>query len=128
LPFTLRGEVIHTGTIYPGVSGWWMGLAGEISDRAGNPVFDVQIKIWDGEGYVQIRRPNEWPETALKYQSAFGGSKAWWEQFLPINCIVRKTYHVQVLRDGVGVSPIVTVETMGDCSKGLIIINFQKNY
>jgi hypothetical protein len=130
-PFSLRGDPIHTEQLlYPGANSWWSGLAGEVSDRDGNPVTDVQIKVWDDAGRVWQVTPGDASRYTEKYNTAYGsgGTFAWWEQVLEASCQQSMPVHVQVIRDGQAVTGPVTVQTSGDCKKNLILIHFQKNY
>jgi len=129
-PFSLRADPIHTEQLlYPGATGWWSGLAGEVSDRDGNPVTDVQIKIWDDSGHVWQVTPGDASRYTEQYGTAYGGggTYAWWEQVLEASCQQVIPVHVQVIRNGEAVTGVVDVETSGDCKKNLILIYFQKN-
>ena len=128
-PFYLNGEPTHTSQIiYPNVSTWWLGLAGEVTDPNGAAITSVQIKIWDGEGWESYQTPGANGDVIRNYRSYFGGSTAWWEQFVPFNCKQTKTFHLQVIQDGKAVSSEVKVEHTGDCAKNLIIVNFKRRY
>lgn len=124
-PFYLDGEPIHTSqTLYEGVGGWWLGLAGEVTDPNGSSITSVQIKLWDGEGWESFQTPG----SRQDYRPKYGGGTSWWEQFVPFNCSLIKTFYLQVVQNGVGVSPVVKVEHGGDCSQNLIMINFKRRY
>lgn len=117
-----------TQTIYEGTDGWWMGLAGEVTDPNGAAITTVEIKVWDGEGWESSQVPGARTDVVSNYRVKFGGSTAWWEQFVPFSCYEPKTYYVQVIQNGVGVSPAVKVEHGEDCSQNLILINFKRRY
>ncbi len=132
-PFSLYWDPIYTSQrLYanqkPGE--WWTGVAGEITDRKGKPVPDEIVRIWDDRGHAWETKSGDASEYGDKYGSAMGGhgTYAWWEQFLFDSCQNSFPIHVQVIRNGKGVSPVVNVTTTGDCSKNLILIHFRKNY
>jgi hypothetical protein len=128
-PYYLDGEPLHiTQDIYEGVSDWWLGLAGEVTDANGAAITSVQVKIWDGEGWESTQTPGARTDVVSNYRASLGGSLAWWEQFTPFNCNLTKTFFVQVIRSGAGASPIVKIAHGGDCSKGLIVVNFKRRY
>ena len=129
--FTLHWDPITTKqTLYPNASGWWSGVAGEVADKAGQPVIDVTVKIWDDFGHVWETTPGDASAYAQAFKTEFGsrGTYAWWEQFISASCRDRVDVHVQIMRGGVARSRVVTVRTSGDCEKNLILIHFQKNY
>lgn len=111
-------------------SEWWTGVAGEITDARGKPVPDEIVRVWDDRGNVWETKSGNASDYGDKYGASLGGqgTYAWWEQFLNDSCKNSFTVHVQVMRNGKGVSPVVTVKTTGDCSKNLILIHFRKNY
>ena len=143
--FTLRMEPIYTSQVayddmyedkpenqWP--SRWWSGVAGEVTDRAGNAVMDVTIKIWDDYGHVWQTRPGEVEaNTGVRYwryyDSAYGGrgTRAWWDQFLGISCQQSIAVHVQAI-SGNRSSRVVDVRTTGECKSNLVMIHFQKNF
>ena len=124
-PFYLDGEPIHRSqTLYDGVENWWLGFAGEVTDPRGATVTDVRIKIWDGEGWEGTAKPG----AALDYRAEFGGSTSWWEQFVPFNCTLTKTFHLHVIQADAVLSPVVKVEHVGNCKENLIIVNFKRRY
>jgi hypothetical protein len=124
-PFYLDGEPIHRSqTLYDGVGSWWLGFAGEVTDPRGASITDVRIKIWDGEGWEASAKPG----AALDYRAEFGGSTSWWEQFVPFNCTLTKTFHLQVIQADAVLSPAVKVEHGGSCKENLIIVNFKRRY
>ncbi|MBN1137755.1 MAG: hypothetical protein JXM73_14300 [Anaerolineae bacterium] len=130
-PFSLRSDPIHTQQLlYPDASGWWSGLAGEVSDGNGKPVTNVKIKVWDDAGHVWQVTPGDASRYVEKYGTAFGGGGtfAWWEQVLEASCRQSIPVHVQVLRNDVPMTSVVTVQTSGDCNKNLILIHFKSNY
>ena len=130
-PFSLYWDPVYTKQkMYPDASGWWTGVAGEVADRAGKPVTNATIRIWDDFGHVWETEPGNAPDYADHYGSAYGGrgTYAWWEQFLYDSCKNSLTIHVQVFRNGQPASGVVTVNTTGDCDKNLVLIHFRKNY
>jgi len=126
-PFYLDGEPLRMSQrLYPeaNTAEWWLGFAGEVTDPNGAAILTVQIKVWDGEGWEDSQATG----TRLDYRTQFGGGTSWWEQFVPSNCHLTKTYYLQVIQNGVGVSPVVKVEHDGNCSKNLIMVNFKRRY
>lgn len=115
-------------TIYEGVGGWWLGFAGEVTDANGAAITEVEIKIWDGEGWESAVIPGSRLDVVENYRSRLGGSMAWWEIFAPFSCWATKTFHLQVIKNGVGVSPIVKVEHSEDCGLNLIVVHFKRRY
>ena len=105
-------------------------MAGEVADKAGQPVTDVTVKIWDDFGHVWETTPGDAANYAQQFKSEFGsrGTYAWWEQFIGASCRDSVNIHVQIIRGGVARSPVVNVKTSGDCDKNLILIHFKKNY
>lgn len=129
--FTLRQDPIFVGqTLYPGASGWWTGVAGEVSDPEGNAVTDVTIRIWDNKGHTWETTPGSAANYAQTYGTTYGGggSYAWWEQVLEGSCQQQLTVHVQVFSGGQARSPEITVKTTGECSRNLVLIHFVKNW
>lgn len=133
--FSLYWDPIYTSQRLYGANTWWTGVAGEIATKAGKPVPDEIVKIWDDNGHVWQTKSGDASNYADKYGSALGGrgTYAWWEQFLGagvpnVSCTQSFPVHVQVIRNGKGASPVVNVKTTGDCSKNLILIHFQKNW
>jgi hypothetical protein len=143
--FTLRQEPIYTSQIaynslYAGQpqsqwpQNWWSGVAGEVTDRNGEGVMDVTIRIWDDFGHVWETRPGQVEtNTGVRYwqyyDSAYGGqgTRAWWDQFLGVSCQESIAVHVKVIQ-GNKQSPTVDVRTTGECTTNLILIHFQKNF
>ncbi|MBN1641860.1 MAG: hypothetical protein JXA09_11555 [Anaerolineae bacterium] len=143
--FSLRMDPIYTSQIayddmydhlpesqWP--SRWWSGVAGEVTNRAGDPVMDVTIKIWDDFGHVWQTKPGDVEaNTGVRYwryyDSAYGsrGTRAWWDQFLGVSCQESIAVHVQAI-SGNRTSNVVDVRTTGECKTNLILIHFQKNY
>jgi len=124
-PYYLDGEIIRASqSLYGDVGDWWLGLAGEVTDPNGASITTVQIKVWDGEGWESYQTPG----TKQDYRANFGGSTSWWEQFVPFNCTLTKTFYVQVVGGGVGLSPVIKAEHDGDCSKNLIMVHFKRRY
>ncbi len=140
--FSLYMDPIYTAQkLYQGqsVSMWWTGLAGEVTDKAGKPVTNVIIKVWDDRGHVWQTNPGDASAYTNAYTKAFGnrGTYAWWEQFVcqgspevvsPCSCQDSFPVHVQVIQNGVGVSPVIDLTTTGNCQKNLILVHFQKNW
>jgi hypothetical protein len=130
--FTLRQDPIMVGqTLYPGTSGWWSGIAGEVSDAEGKAVTNVAIQIQDSKGHTWQVVPGTAANYAQVYGTTYGGggSYAWWEQFLDgSSCQQEVTLRVQVLVNGQGRSPVVTTKTSGECSRNLVLVHFIKNY
>ncbi len=131
--FSLAMDPIYTSQrLYANqkASEWWTGVAGEITDTKGKPVPDEIVRIWDDRGHVWETKSGNASAYGDMYGSAMGGhgTFAWWEQFLYDSCKNSFTVNVQVIRNGKGVSPVVTVKTSGDCAKNLILIHFRKNY
>lgn len=131
--FSLYMEPIYTSQrLYAAqkASEWWTGVAGEITDAKGKAVPDEIVKVWDDRGHAWETRSGNASAYGDQYGSAMGGhgTFAWWEQFLNDSCKNSFAVHVQVIRNGKGVSPVVTVKTTGDCSKNLILVHFRKNY
>ena len=117
--------------LYPGTSGWWTGVAGEVSDGEGNAVTDVAIRIQDNKGHTWQVVPGSAANYAQAYGTTYGGggSYAWWEQFLDgSSCQQEITLQAQVLVNGQARSPLVTTKTSGQCSRNLVLIHFIKNY
>jgi len=128
-PFYLDGEPVRTAqNIYPGVGGWWLGFAGEVTDANGAAITSVEVKVWDGEGWESAQIPGARTDVVSSYRAKLGGSMAWWEQFVPFNCNLTKTFYLQVIQSGAGVSPVIKIEHSGECSKALIIVNFKRRY
>lgn len=129
--YTLRQDPILVGqTLYPGTSGWWTGIAGEVSDLEGKPVTDVKIRIHDNKGRSWEAVPGSAANYAQTYGTTYGGggSYAWWEQVLEGSCQQQITLRVQVLAGGQAVSPEITAKTAGDCSRNLLLVHFVKNW
>jgi hypothetical protein len=129
--FTLRADPIFVGqTLYPGASGWWTGVAGEVSDLEGNPVTDVTIRIQDNKGRSWELSPGSAANYAQTFGTTYGGggSYAWWEQHLEGSCQQQITIRVQVLGGGQPLSREVTVKTSGGCERNLVLIHFVKNW
>ena len=105
-------------------------MAGEVADKAGQPVTDVTVKIWDDFGHVWETKPGDASDYAQAYKSEFGsrGTYAWWEQFISASCRESVSVHVQIISGGQPRSRVVTVKTSGDCQKNLILVHFKKNY
>jgi hypothetical protein len=130
-PFSLGWDPIYTSQkLYPGTSGWWSGVAGEVADRNGKPVIDVKVKVWDDRGHAWEVTPGDASRYADEYGTAYGsqGTYAWWEQVLDASCHQSIDVHIQVIRDGKPASGVVNVKTTADCAKNLIIVHFRKNY
>ena len=143
--FTLRQQPIFTSQIaynslYAGQpesqwpKNWWSGLAGEVTDRNGNEVMDVTIRIWDDFGHVWETQPGQVEtNTGVRYwqyyDSAYGGkgTRAWWDQFLGVSCYQSIDVHVKAIQ-GNKSSSTVDVKTSGECTTNLVLIHFQKNY
>jgi hypothetical protein len=129
--FAPRQEPIFVSQIlYPGASGWWTGVAGEVSDLEGNPVTDVTIRIWDDKGHAWEHTPGSAANYAQAYGTSYGGggSYAWWEQVLEGSCQQSISFHVQVLVGGQARSAIVNTKTTGECSRNLVLVHFVKNW
>ena len=128
-PFYLDGELTRMSqTIYEGVGDWWLGFAGEVTDPNGAAITSVQIKLWDGEGWESSQIPGARTDVVSNYRLKFGGSTSWWEQHVPFSCQETKTFYIQVIQNGVGVSPVVKVEHSGECTQNLILVNFKRRY
>ena len=130
-PFYLDGEPARMSqTLYPGVGAenWWLGFAGEVTDPNGAAIISVQIKLWDGEGWESYQTPGARADVVQNYRSAFGGSMSWWEQHAPFSCAETKTFYLQVVQNGVGVSPVVKVENKENCDQNLVIVNFKRRH
>jgi len=128
-PYYLDGEPVRTAQdIYEGVGDWWLGFAGEVTDANSAAITSVQVKVWDGEGWESTQTPGARTDVVSNYRSKLGGSMAWWEQFVPFNCNLAKTFYLQVIQSGAGVSPVIKVEHAGVCSQGLILVNFKRRY
>jgi hypothetical protein len=126
-PFYLDGEPARMSqTIYEGVGTWWLGFAGEVTDPNGAAITSVQIKLWDGEGWESTQTPGARTDVVASYRVKFGGSTSWWEQHVPFSCYETKTFYLQVIQNGVGVSPVVKVEHSEDCAHNLILVNFKR--
>ena len=143
--FTLRQQPIYTSQIaynslYAGQpesqwpKNWWSGLAGEVTDRNGQAVMDVTIRIWDDFGHVWETKPGQVEtNTGVRYwqyyDSAYGGqgTRAWWDQFLGVSCHESINVHVQAIQ-GNRSSSTVHVKTTGECTTNLALVHFQKNY
>jgi hypothetical protein len=118
-------------TLYPGTSGWWTGVAGEVSDQEGNAVTDVTIRIQDGKGHSWEVVPGSAANYAQTYGTTYGGggSYAWWEQFLEgSSCQQEVTIRVQVFSGGQARSPEITTKTSGQCARNLVLVHFVKNW
>jgi hypothetical protein len=129
--FTLRQDPIFVGqTLYPGASGWWTGIAGEVSDLDGNPVTDVTIRIQDNKGHSWEATPGSAANYAQTYGTTYGGggSYAWWEQHLEGSCQQQITLQVQVWSGGQPRSDLLTVKTSGVCERNLVLVHFVKNW
>jgi hypothetical protein len=113
-------------TIYSGVDTWWLGFAGEVTDRNGAAITAVKIKLWDDEGWESSQIPGARAEVVQNYRSAFGGTMSWWEQHVPFSCHATKTFFVQVIQNDVGVSPVIKVEHSENCGQNLIVVNFKR--
>lgn len=130
-PFSLSWDPVYTSQkLYPGAEGWWTGVAGEVSDRSGEPVTNVRIRVWDDSGHTWEVTPGDASRYADEYGASYGGggTYAWWEQVLDASCRQSVTVHVQVIRNGRAASRTVTVKTKDDCEKNLVLIHFRKNY
>jgi hypothetical protein len=130
-PYYLDGQPARMAqTLYPGTEAgeWWLGFAGEVTDPNGAAITTVQIKTWDGEGWESFQVPGARTDVVSNYRVNFGGSTAWWEQWVPVNCTLTKTFYLQVIQNGVGLSPVVKIEHAGDCSQNLILVNFKRRY
>ena len=105
-------------------------MAGEVSNRNGEPVTNVKIRIWDDFGHTWEVTPGDASRYADVYGSSYGGggTYAWWEQVLDASCRQSVDVHVQVIRDGRAVSGVITVKTKGECEQNLILIHFRQNY
>jgi len=130
--FTLRQDPIMVGQmLYPGTSGWWTGVAGEVSDLEGNAVTNVTIRIQDNKGHTWEQVPGSAANYAQSYGTTYGGggSYAWWEQFLEgSSCQQEVTLRIQVFSGGQARSPEVTTKTSGECTRNLVLVHFVKNY
>lgn len=131
-PISLRSNLIFTSqqlysTQNPGT--WWSGVAGEVTNRAGEPVTDAIIRIWDDRGRVWETQSGNASKYGETYGSVYGGrgTHAWWEQFLDVSCKTSVKVNVQA-RIGNVQSQVVTFNTSGDCAKNLVLVHFQKNY
>ena len=105
-----------------------MGFAGEVTDPNGAAITTVQIKLWDGEGWESFQVPGARTDVVSNYRVNFGGSTAWWEQHVPFSCHASKTFYLQVIANGRGVSPVVKVAHSEDCEHNLIMTNFKRRY
>jgi hypothetical protein len=123
-PITVRQQ------LYGGASTWWTGVAGEVSDRDGQPVTNVVIRVWDDKGRAWETTPGSAANYAQVYGTSLGGggSYAWWEQVLEGSCQQSFTFHVQVLSGGQPASRQVTTKTSGNCQQNLVLIHFVKNW
>jgi hypothetical protein len=117
-------------TLYPSASGWWTGIAGEVSDLEGGAVTDVTIRIQDNKGHTWETIPGSAGNYAQAYGTAYGGggSYAWWEQHLEGSCQQQLTVRVQVFSGGQPRSAEVTVKTSGSCERNLVLLHFVKNW
>ena len=117
-------------TLYPSASGWWTGVAGEVSDLEGNPVTDVAIRIQDQKGRSWEVSPGSAANYAQTYGTTYGGggSYAWWEQHLEGSCQQQITLRIQVFAGGQARSPEITVKTSGGCERNLVMVHFVKNW
>jgi len=143
--FSLRQEPIFTSQIaydslYAGQPdsqwprNWWSGVAGEVTNRNGEAVMDVTIRIWDDFGHVWETHPGQVEtNTGIRYwqyyDSAYGGkgTRAWWDQFLGVSCHESIAVHVKVIQ-GSKESATVNTRTTGECTTNLILVYFQRNY
>jgi hypothetical protein len=123
-PITVRQQ------LYGGASTWWTGVAGEVSDRDGQPVTNVVIRVWDDKGHAWETTPGSAANYAQEYGTGYGGggTYAWWEQVLDGSCQQSLTVHVQVLSGGQTASREVTTKTSGNCQQNLVLIHFVKNW
>jgi hypothetical protein len=129
--FTLRQDPIFVSQIlYPSASGWWTGVAGEVSDLEGKAVTDVTIRIRDNKGRSWETVPGSAANYAQAYGTTYGGggSYAWWEQHLEGSCQQQITVRVQLLVGGQARSSEVTVKTSGGCERNLVLVHFVKNW
>ncbi len=96
----------------------WMGLAGEVYDREGNPaaVDAYQVHVW---------------ESGINNRVPVGGATAYgsagWEQFL-FDSPVARNYNVQLeTTNGTPVSQVYQIASSANCDGNLIYIIFEQN-
>jgi hypothetical protein len=129
--FALREPPLFVSQqLYPGASGWWTGLAGEVSTLSGEPVTDVVVRVVDHQGRTFEVTPGSAGNYAQAYGTTYGGggSYAWWEQHLEGSCQQSLNVRVQLFRAGQPVTDEVKVKTSGVCATNLVLVHFVKNW
>jgi hypothetical protein len=97
----------------------WMGIAGEVLNREGQPVPSGQFRVHVWDSGVDERVP-------VGGAPAYGPSG--WEQFLFDSPVVRD-YNVQLeTTGGTAVSQVYRVQSRASCNQNLIILNFVQNH
>jgi hypothetical protein len=113
-PYAIEGPYYRANLVanYAGCD--WLGLAGEVFGRNGEPQGGLIVHVWGG-GIDHLAYSGE--------AQAYGPSG--WERSLDDHP-KEGLFYVQ-LHDGVGpVSAVLEVQTVDDCYQNLIIINFRQ--
>lgn len=117
-PFALQGNTITYTAYFLGSGCDWLGIAGQVLDKEGEPVTGLPV-VLNGGGLQNII-------TYSGNAPAYGESG--WEQFLD-NKVKEGDFTVQLYSNqGQPISDQIQVRTRADCRANLILIVFVQNW
>ena len=110
--------LVEDGVIYTQHPSWegcnWLGIAGEVWDRDGEPITGIAVVLNGGGRENNISFSGQAPD--------YGPSG--WEHFLD-NKVKAGVFQVQLWREGEPISEAVTVHTRRECRANLAYVIFQ---
>lgn len=117
-PITFRSD------LYGAACGSWLGVAGKVLDRNGDPLTGISVVGWGGPVPEQNKRVFV-SGSSVRLNTLYG-SPAAYEIF--IGAPGDFDFYIQVYENGQPVSAAISLRTRSDCRADLALVDLQRNH